>query len=202
MKIVLIHGFNVSDKGKGTVDKLEPLLREQYPDCTIDKDSADYGWIGLFIANWLYVFTNIIKRIAEALKDADMVITHSNGAHFCMKALKRIHNPNLKIVHYSPALNSKWKFNQAFDRCLIFHTRHDKPVKWAKYVPFSDWGDMGRNGAESDDWRVGNADTSDVIKTHSGYFKKDKIDKIFEIQTELLGLSNEDFHFLGRTDCA
>ena len=31
MKIVLLHGFNVRDGGKGSIDKLEPFLKKEFP---------------------------------------------------------------------------------------------------------------------------------------------------------------------------
>ena len=193
MKIVLIHGFNVRDKGKGSVDRLEPFLLDAFPGCTIDKDSADYGWVGLFIANWFWRFTKIIDRIAEALKDADIVITHSNGAHFCMRALAKIHNPKIKIVHYSPALNKKWKFKQAFERCLVFHTRKDWIVNISKVIPFSAWGNMGKQGATTKDARVANIDCSEAIESHSGWSDDENISKIFEITNEIINYSRFEF---------
>ena len=180
MKIVLIHGFNVKDKGKGTIDKLEPFLKKEFPFANIDKDSSDYGWIGLFIANWLYGFTNIIPRIAAVLNEADVVITHSNGAHFCMKALRLIKNRDLKIIHFSPALNSRWKFKESFKSCHVFHTHYDKTVTWSKYVPFSSWGNMGNVGALTDDLRVNNINSDRTIKNHSGWFLDHKIEKVFK----------------------
>jgi hypothetical protein len=180
MKIVLIHGFNVKDKGKGTIDRLEKHLKKEFPLATIDKDSGDYGWIGLFVANWLYSFTNIIPRIAIALNDADIVITHSNGSHFCMKALRMIRNSDIKIVHFSPALNSRWKFKERFRSCVVFHTYFDKTVNWAKWVPFSSWGNMGKVGALTDDMRVKNVNSDKSIKNHSGWFLEHKIKKVYK----------------------
>lgn len=171
MKIVLIHGFNVRDKGKGTIDKLEPLIRKEFPLAQIDKDSADYGWIGLFVANWLYPFTNIIQRLAVALKDADIVVTHSNGSHFCMRALKLIKNKDILIIHISPALNSNWKFKEIFKSCYVYHTEYDKAVNWARFVPFSGWGNMGNVGALSDDIRLHNKHLKVRITDHSNWFK-------------------------------
>ena len=171
MKIVLIHGFNVRDKGKGTIDKLEPLFKKEFPLAKIDKDSADYGWIGLFVANWLYPFTNIIPRIASALNDADIVVTHSNGSHFCMKALKLIKNKDILVIHISPALNNNWKFKETFKSCYVYHTEHDKTVWWAKWLPRSSWGDMGKIGALADDKRVHNKHLETPITDHSNWFR-------------------------------
>jgi len=151
----------------------------------IDKDDADYGGIKIiiynfFIANYFYRFTNIIPRIARALEDADMVFTHSNGAHFCMKALKLIKNHKIKIVHYSPALNAKWKFNERFCSCFVFHTDFDKTVNFARWIPFSSWGNMGNVGSKAHDMRVYNIDSSNYIKSHSAWFYRWNISKVFK----------------------
>ena len=46
-RVVLVHGYNVRDKGKRSIDKLAPYLEWQGWD--VDTDSADYGWWGLFM---------------------------------------------------------------------------------------------------------------------------------------------------------
>ena len=53
----------------------------------------------LLKTNYLYWVGNTIERIANTLKDADLVICHSNGANYCMKALRKICNKDIKMMH-------------------------------------------------------------------------------------------------------
>ena len=170
MKIVELHGFNVKDKGKGSIGLLrEPLLKE-FPEAQYDADGADYGRTLLIKTNYLYWIGNTIDRITNALKDADLIICHSNGANYCMKALRRYCNKKAKIVFMSPALNKHHAFNESFDKCLVMHTKDDRIVSLAKYLPFSSWGIMGKVGATTTDPRVSNIDHTGTIKKHSDWF--------------------------------
>lgn len=179
MKIVLIHGFNVKDNGAGSVDRLKPYLQARFPDADIDTDTADYGWDWLFKVHFFYMFGDTIKRIAQALKSADVVITHSNGANYCMKALKRISNRHLKVVHLSPALNRGYKFRKrVFWSADIFHTLKDKIVGVSKFIPFSPWGDMGQVGSSSSMPYVRNHDWTKTINGHSDWFKDEHVEAV------------------------
>ena len=181
MNIVLIHGFNVKDNGAGSVDRLKPHLQVMFPDAEIDTDTADYGWDWLFKVHFFYMFGDIIKRIAQALKTADVVITHSNGANYCMKALKRIRNKNLKVIHLSPALDRSYKFKKrVFGKAHIFHTLKDKVVGVSKYIPFSPWGDMGQVGSSSSLPHVVNHDWTKTINGHSDWFKDEHVAEVAE----------------------
>ena len=189
IKIVELHGFNVRDKGVGSIGKLRPYLLEIFPNAIYDADSADYGWDFLLKANYLYWTGNTIDRIANALKDADLVICHSNGANYCMKALSRIHNPKLKIVFLSPALNRDYKFNETFQKCLVMYSQDDKTVYWAKWVPLSRWGDMGKVGPTWPDFRLLKRNLSKEIMHHSDWFIKKHIQRV----------ANTIGHFYGET---
>jgi hypothetical protein len=173
IKIVLIHGFNVRDNGAGSIDQLEPHLRDLFghENVIIDKDSADYGWDFLLKVHFFYVFGDTIQRIAMALSDADVAITHSNGANYCMKALRKINNYWIHLIHISPALNKKWKFRETFRRCDVIYSRNDRIVYLAKFIPFSPWGNMGQVGPKTDDPRVFGQDLTRVADDHSDWFK-------------------------------
>lgn len=173
LRIVLIHGFNVRDNGAGSIDQLVPHLLDLFgpENVDIDKDSADYGWDFLLKVHFFYVFGDTIPRIAAALEDADVVITHSNGANYCMKALKRIRNERIHLIHISPALNKGWKFRETFRRCDVIHSRNDRIVYLAKWIPFSPWGNMGQVGPTTDDPRVFGQDLTRVADDHSDWFK-------------------------------
>lgn len=177
LKIVIGHGFLVRDKGKGSVDKLEGYIRKEFPNAIIDKDSADYGFTGLLIANYLWrlPFVKIIPRIATALQDTDVVIGHSNFANFCMQALKRIDNKEIGVFFCSGALNRRWKFKQDFKYLHNMHSRNDRIVRASRWLPFSPWGSAGNKGFKTIDKRVYNSDCTDWINDHSDYFLDENI---------------------------
>lgn len=171
MKIVMIHGFNVKDKGRGSVDRLVAPLMERLPGADFDMDTADYGWHFLLRVRFFYWFGGTINRIAKALENADVVITHSNGANYCMKAVKRIKNLDLHIIHLSPALNATYPYRRRkFNRCDVLHTLYDSAVAASKYLPFHPWGDSGRIGAKTKDSRVENHNFTKHISGHSDWF--------------------------------
>ena len=170
MKIVELHGFNVKDKGVGSIGRLRKPLLKAFPDAQYDADNADYGRDLLLRANYLYWIGDTIDRITNTLKDADLVICHSNGANYCMKALRKYCNKDIKIVFMSPALNRSHAFNESFKECLVMHSEDDRVVSLAKYIPFSSWGDMGKVGAYTDDYRVKNMSHKGIIKHHSDWF--------------------------------
>jgi len=168
MKIVLVHGFNVRDKGEHTVDKLEPYFPK---DWEIEKDAADYGFFNL----WAVRFRKrpAIRRIAIALEDADAVIAHSNGANYVLKALKLIQRPNAVSVFFlSPAASRKAKFAESVKKAVVYFTKVDIPVFFAGFLPFHSWGWMGFRGAKTDDPRITNRDCTDIVGSHSDYFSR------------------------------
>lgn len=179
MKIVLIHGFNVKDNGKGSIDRLVAPLLKRLPQAKFDCDSADYGWHFLFRVHFFYWFGGTIKRIAKALEDADVVITHSNGANYCMKAVKRIKNLDLHIIHLSPALNAAYPYRRRkFRRCDVLHTLYDSIVGISRYIPFHPWGNGGQVGAKTKDCRVENHNFTKYVDGHSDWFNDDNRDMI------------------------
>lgn len=168
MKIVIVHGFNVSDGGKGSIDRLAPWLREKYPGAFVDTDSADYGLHRLLKVRFFW--RTAVKRIAATLNDADMVITHSNGANYTMKAIrKHVQNDKLHVIHISPALNRKQRLRKlVFRKMDTFHSDGDFWVKLAGWLPFHSWGPAGAKGIKTDDPRHDNHHLKDP--SHSGWF--------------------------------
>ena len=165
MKIVLVHGFNVSDGGKNTVDKL--ALHLEAMGHTVDKDTADYGLHNLIMVRFFY--RKAVKRIANAIENADAVITHSNGANYTMKAMRKVRSM-AQVVHLSPALNSKVKVPSSISRMFVFRTRNDSAVKWARWLFNHPWGAMGARGYRGKDMRVFNYDYTNRVKGHSDWF--------------------------------
>ena len=166
MHIVLVHGFNVRDGGKRTIDQLAGSLRRRGH--TVDMDSADYGWHGLIRVRFFH--GSAVRRIRTALMSADAVITHSNGANYATKALRKIDSKKI-VIHLSPALNKRSKPPKAVSEQHVFHSRHDNVVQWARYILFHPWGNMGAYGYMGKDSRVSNHDYTNRIKSHSSWFR-------------------------------
>ena len=174
MRIVLVHGFNVRDGGKHTIDKLAPyFIRAGY---NVDTDEADYGFFSL----WMVRFKkhSAIRRIIGALQNADAVVTHSNGANYTMKALNLLTGKKLHVFHLSPAVNRNTLFPESVKRAVVYFTRTDFWVWISGFLPFHPWGRMGYSGAKTNDSRIQNRDFTDIVKGHSDWFSDDNIEFI------------------------
>ena len=181
---VLIHGFNVKDGGARTVDRLAPyLIKAGYE---VDKDEADYGNYSLLAVRFRK--HSAVRRIVEALKTADVVISHSNGGNYEDKALKALehHDRRYRIIRISPALNSKQRVPENVAKGWVFFTKTDKWVWLSGLLRFHSWGRMGQKGYQGDDRRISNRDYSDVIKGHSDWFSDENIQ--FTVDEVLLAL--------------
>jgi len=170
MKAVLVHGFNVRDGGANTVDKFASELREL--GWSVDLDDARYGYWSL----WAIYFgfkRNVVRRLMKAFRDADLIITHSNGASFANKALNemvpRIDGKRL-LVHFSPALNRKTDIPYSIDYQWVFHTRRDWTVRLSSYLPCLPWGRMGSHGYKGKGPNK-NMDNTPTMSKHSNWFR-------------------------------
>jgi len=173
MKIVTVHGFNVRDKGRDTVDQLLPYALDAGFD--IDVDGADYGYFNLFMIRLTKTRQRnlVIQRIAEAAEKADVIITHSNGANFATQALDRLparYNNSKILIHYSPALDRDTPIPNAVKGQLVLYTPHDGWVRLSSLIPFDNpWGSMGAKG-----YNGGNTKNTNImdkrILCHSCWF--------------------------------
>jgi len=186
MKIVLIHGFNVKDGGQRTVDRLTPYL--EAAGHTVDKDEADYGYYNLFQVRFRK--HKAVARIALALKNADAVISHSNGSNYEAKALRLLEkrDKQYKIVRLSPALNAKQSIPENVSKGWVYFTRSDKWVWLSGFLLFHSWGRQGQKGYLGDDRRIQNRDCSDLIKGHSDWFNGENIELIADEVVRSLGV--------------
>lgn len=173
MKAVTVHGWNVSDDGLGTVDVLAPHLRQL--NWEVDTEGADYGYL-----RW-HLFSRIARRalrntisvqLGHAFRDADLILTHSNGANFATHALNAM-KPDNKfrvLIHFSPALNRSTERPRNVNFMLVNHTKTDMAVRLAHWLPWHPWGRMGAYGAKSDDPYTFNYDWTGKVKNHSDWF--------------------------------
>ena len=173
MKIVLVHGFNVRDGGSETVDRLADYLEEAGHQ--VESDQADYGFFSL----WMVRFRkhSAVLRIAEAIQDADAVVSHSNGANYAHKALKLVqHNDRQYLeVRLSPALNRSTAAAPGVTQCTVFHTLTDFWVWLSGFLPWHPWGRQGQRGYKGPDDRMRNWNMSDIVRGHSDYFTDENV---------------------------
>lgn len=175
-KIISFHGFNISDQGKNSTDKLKPY---------IDITDVDYGWMWLFRVRACN--RCIAASIINLIPEGSVAIAHSNGALIAVKAVEiyrerqeaqlvpegtiRENYPFRKLILINPALNSDYKFPKGL-HVDVYHTPTDQATLMAKYIPFSKWGALGRVGYTGDSPYVYNYNNTKLFGsvTHSDVF--------------------------------
>jgi hypothetical protein len=187
IKIVIVHGFNVYDGGAGSIDRIIPYLLQMFPNAVIDADNTDYKH-GLIKVRFFSKKT--VSKIADTISDADVVITHSNGANYTMKALKLLkkqnrENEQLHITHISPALNRKQKLHRyKFRRIDVLFSKSDRVVWLSRWLPFHAWGNAGQRGLITTDKRYGGHEFDGTY--HSGWFSTLSLPTLGDFLGELI----------------
>ncbi len=146
-RVILLHGFNVTDEGCATVGKLAPYFERR----GFAVKRPRYGWRGLLGVRFL---NNTFGRlVADLSEPGDIVVGHSNGCAIAVKALE--HGAIFdQLVLINPALDSDYEFPANVRRVHVWHSPSDAPVRFAKWLPWHSWGDMGAVGYTGDDPRV------------------------------------------------
>lgn len=164
-KLYLIHGFNVSDDGADTIDKLRPYLEKQY-----DVIDIDYGWN--FRMRVRFCNENYARIIASMIEPDSYAIGHSNGCTLLHMATH--HGAKIKrMVYINPALDNDLTPSDYVDKCFIWYSKNDKVVWYSKWIPGSEWGNMGQVGYTGDDPRMINNDAQEYTNReieHSNIF--------------------------------
>ena len=179
IKTVLVHGFNINDEGKHTVQKLLPALKRRHKG--VVKNWA-YGWFGLFSV----IFRN--KSVAKGIKayleqsvwqTDNYAVGHSNGCAILVEAARQGCKFK-RLLLINPALKVDTVFPDSIESIVIVHTEADKPTRTARFfdrVPLvqlivpNAWGAMGALGYQGKaDKRVTNKDMSFVLEGHSDIF--------------------------------
>ena len=148
-RVILVHGFNVSDGGKGSTDKLRPGLEAQ----GLEVCEFDTHWRRGLIRDLISVRLDNDKRarrLARSILPGDLLIGHSNGCDLIDRA-----NWYLACMAAPPAVACMY-LNAALDRdaplapqvlsTWVFHTQSDRVVGLARRLIGSRWGSMGRDG--------------------------------------------------------
>lgn len=169
----LIHGFNVSDGGRGSVGRLAPYLAG-------DVRLHSYGWtglVGLKCAN-----RQAVNKLRRLVKPGDTIVAHSNGCLIAWELARLV--PDLAaVVCINPALrrDTRWPAGLPV-LCLANST--DWVVQlgrvWGRLFPADGieaqgWGAAGRYGFTTPDTLVESLDTAETwwgapVRGHSGVF--------------------------------
>lgn len=174
MRAHLIHGFNVSDGGVGTVGNLRPF----FADAVLYK----IGMIGL--ANLRCKNKKIVDELLPHIGPEDVIVGHSNGALICHRLLQAGARPKA-VVLINPALRRDTRFPRDV-RVLCLHTKGDFTVlmgrAWSRLVSLGKirphgWGAAGYYGITTGQKNVINIDMGGKewakvrIRSHSGALK-------------------------------
>lgn len=149
MKVGSAYGINTKWGGKNTTDAACREFVRQTPGAEF-VDNINYGVVRLWQVRWFN--KEAIRIIADGIQDLDVLFTHSNGANYTMKALKLLkkegrENPNLTIVHCSPALNRKQPLHKyQFKKMVCFHSPADWTVRLSSILIWHPFGSAGAKG--------------------------------------------------------
>ena len=141
MKIYLLHGFNVSDGGKGSIDKIiKPLQSVGHE--IVELDYGNWNRLRVRLAN--KPLANIIAKLVEP---GSVLIGHSNGA--CIAQMAAMAGARInQLILINPALDSDSPMPNGI-RCDVCYSPDDKVVELSRWIPWSPWGNMGRVGSTS-----------------------------------------------------
>lgn len=160
----LIHGFNVTDGGRGTIANLKPYFHKPIV--------HSIGLVGLFDLRCKN------KRIVESLKNSigpdDVLIGHSNGALIIYRLLQAGVRPKAVIL-FNAALRRDTEFPNDVP-VLNLHSSNDWVVQlgrmWSRLVSLGGltphgWGAAGRYGLTSYQKTVYNFDMGEDYLSHA-----------------------------------
>lgn len=171
----LIHGFNVSDGGRGSIGKLERFLSGHVV-------RFSYGWTGLFRLR----FTNkqAVRALLRLVKPGDVLIGHSNGALICWEVAEQMGDALGGVVVINPAMRRDTLWAKGVKVLCIYNSK-DWVVQlgraWSRLVSLGGitphgWGAAGRYGFTHDK-KVLHMDSADdhwsfPVAGHSMIFKR------------------------------
>lgn len=151
-RAILVHGFNVSDMGSGTTDKLRPFLEG----LGLDVIEFDTGWRGLLMVR----FGNRKRgnKLASLIRPGDVLIGHSDGCNLinmaCWELASMDRKPKVACVYLNPALDKDTPLAPQVQSALVMHSKSDRVVWISRFLAFHRWGEMGRVGYCEDQSRI------------------------------------------------
>lgn len=145
----LVHGFNVTDGGANTTDKLRPHF-EARGFRVVEHDTA---WGHSLIRNLLSVRFGNAKRseaLAQKIKSGDLLVGHSNGCLLismaCWLLAQLEETAGVRVVLFNPAMDVDTPLSPVISNALVFHTKSDRTVWSARLLRGHRWGEAGRVG--------------------------------------------------------
>lgn len=169
----LVHGFNVTDGGRGSVGRLKPHLAG-------DVRGFSYGWTGLLklrVTN-----AQATRQLLARVKPGDVLIGHSNGALVCLNVAREFQRLGAVVV-INPALRRDTRWPSGLPvLCLANSTDWVVQVgrAWSRLVSLGGltphgWGAAGRYGFTAGQPHVSSWDTAAghwgvPAEGHSGIF--------------------------------
>lgn len=160
------------------MEGLANLLAEQGHDI----EYFSYGYtLGLF--KTIFATNAAANILANETRDGDdqgaVLIGHSNGCNVIAKAAKLASDLGYlfppQALYISPALDRDTN-SHALNQVDVFHTHNDMAVKFARFIPFSNWGAMGASGYKGRDTAYSNRNYTNRIKGHSDWFSPDNLE--------------------------
>lgn len=170
----LIHGFNITDGGAGTVGKLKPHL----PHPAI---GYNYGWTGL--AGLSCANRRAVKGLLMRVRPGDSLAAHSNGCLIAWQVAQVMGSRLSSVVCINPALRRDARWPKGLPVLCLANSR-DWVVQlgrvWGRLteldgVQAQGWGAAGRYGFTGHQSSVDNIDTAMAwwgkpVLGHSGVF--------------------------------
>lgn len=163
MRVHLIHGFNVSDGGRGSIGNLQSALRA----ASLTPVLHDYGWTGplrLRLRN-----RSVVRKLLAEIEPGEAVAAHSNGALICRRLVLEDPHRLSAAVLIQPCVRRDLIWPAQL-RLLCLHNPYDYAVQlgrmWGRLstlvTPFSPhgWGAAGYYGFSVDQDNVTSWDTS------------------------------------------
>lgn len=128
-----------------------------------------------------------VVQLTKVVKPGDVVVGHSNAGNVIHDALRAGMQARMGIL-LSPALDADIDtsdYRATLEEMHVWYTSKDWAVRFARFVPHSDWGDMGAKGYIGDDERFTNTDYTSMIGGHCGWFSSNRIRNIAKHITEV-----------------
>lgn len=177
MVVHLIHGFNVTDGGRGTITN----LRDYFLNAIVHS----IGLVGLFDLRWKN--KQIVKSIKPFIGPDDVLIGHSNGALIIQRLLESGVRPKA-CIFFNASIRCDTRFPNSVP-ILNLHSSEDWVVQfgriWSRLVSLGSiqphgWGAAGRYGLISNQKNVLNFDMAEHYFTyratgHSDALKPPKV---------------------------
>ena len=170
--IKLIHGFNVSDGGEGTIGTLRPYLTES----GFRSSMFTYGRIGMIRARASWPVIKTARRLAAETSPGDVLIGHSHGCNIANEAVFQGAEVET-MIWINPALDVDVPVHRKIRRVIVCYWPGDLAVTLASHLILHRWGKLGATGYKGERTDgCQSLNSSEIIRARDpeGREKKDK----------------------------